>query len=87
MSVPLGAITKHINRQPEFNFGRISSSGCRDNRENVVIKCDFSCFFPSNIKDNSSNNQIILMQLGVITNKGINGLSEFNFSKILSSSC
>jgi hypothetical protein len=49
--MPLGTITKRINGQPEYNFGKISSSGCRSNRENVVeiviffFFSFFLCFF------------------------------------------
>jgi hypothetical protein len=34
--MPLGTITKGVKQKSEFNFGDILSSGCRDNRENVV---------------------------------------------------
>jgi hypothetical protein len=87
--MPLSVVTKCFNGQPVFKFCRISSSGCRQNRKNIVKINIFLDFFFWNIKnnyDNSSNNEKILMQLDMIF-KGINELPEFNFGEILSISC
>jgi hypothetical protein len=55
--MPLGTITKGVKQKTEFNFGDILSSGCRDNRENVVkivIFCINFNFLFSYIKVNTT---------------------------------